>query len=782
MKANDSPLSQELSHIFDQLNDAIAVFEPVDKIQVGAGDYFLRYTNKSFDEITDFNSKLYFGKTLTEIHAQGPPIIAIILDRSQLDQVFQSTRRTEFELNDSLLRARYIFSLAPLNGLITVSLQKQDTPKAELIQDTSTQQFSETLLNFSPDVIYIYNIQTQKNVYSNNRIKDLLGYTQKEILSLGDRLIPELMHPDDFEVYRAFTLKSYAKALDKEVITQSYRMRHKNGEWHWLESRELIYTRDADNKPVQIFGVMKDITLEKISEQKVFRSQQALMRSEERYRLLFENMTNAFALHEIVTDENEKPVDYVFLEVNPAFERMTGLEKEKILGRRVTAVLPGTENDPADWIGKYGRVALLGETLRLIQYSEALGKWFSVTAYSPQPRQFVVMFTDVTEERLLEERLRQSEKMQAIGQLAGGIAHDFNNQLTSIMGYSELLQMELSSQPELRELIDHVLLASQRAADLTGQLLDYARKGKFENQEVDINALVNEVTQIISHTFDKKIHIKTEIHPGPCTTIGDASQIQNALMNLALNARDAMPQGGTIRLSTAVRELHPEIISELKLDCQPGKYVCVEIEDTGSGMDETTLSHIFEPFFTTKLPGKGTGMGLAAVYGTIKTHEGGLGVSSKPGEGSLFSVFLPFQNALFNQQVESESFFHTQKKYTVLLVDDEDLILGSTGMLLRHLGCTVLTAGSGSQAVEIYRNNKGAIDLVLLDMIMPGLSGAETFNLLKAIDPDIKVLICSGYSREGEIQELSDMGVLGFLHKPFRIEELNRILQDIQLS
>ena len=481
------------------------------------------------------------------------------------------------------------------------------------------------------------------------------------------------------------------------------------------------------------------------------------------FQSLFERMLDGFAIHEIITDADGKPVDYRFLAINPAFEELTGLHREDIEGKRVLEALPGTEDY---WIQRYGRVALTGRPDRFENYAKALDKWFEVLAYRPKERQFACIFRDVTDRRHLEERLRHGEKMEAVGQLAGGVAHDFNNQLTGIMGYANMLRERIED-PDLRQYAENVLIAGRRATDLTRQLLAFARKGQYQNVVVNMHDAVHEVVAMLEHSIDKRIAISQHLAAKPCTALGDPTQLQNALLNLGLNARDAMPEGGELIFETGIVELDSAQCATMRAEIPPGQYLCISVSDTGWGMDRAIMDRVFEPFFTTKERDKGTGMGLAAVYGTVKNHGGAVTVESGVGRGSVFRVFLPACEPGDPEGSAAEQAEAAAPSARILVVDDEEMIRRLITEMLKSAGHHVETREDGAAAVEYYRPRWRDIDLVVLDLVMPRMSGAEAFEAMKAINPRVPVLLVSGFSVESEARALLEAGAAGFLQKPF---------------
>jgi two-component system cell cycle sensor histidine kinase/response regulator CckA len=368
------------------------------------------------------------------------------------------------------------------------------------------------------------------------------------------------------------------------------------------------------------------------------------------------------------------------------------------------------------------------------------------------------------------------QRMEAIGTLGGGVAHDFNNLLMGIQGRTSLMLMDKdSSHPDfehLKGIEDYV----KSAANLTKQLLGFARGGKYEVKPTDINALIKKTSKMFGRT-KKEIKIHGKYQKDVWTIESDQGQIEQVLMNLYVNAWQAMPGGGELYLQTENVTLGEDYVKPFKIE--PGKYVKISVTDTGVGMDEATRQRIFDPFFTTKEMGRGTGLGLASAYGIIKNHGGFINVYSEKGEGTAFNIHLPASaSEVGGRRPEvSEDVMHGHE--TVLLVDDEDMIIDVGEKLLQKLGYEVLIARSGKEATEIYEKNKDRIDMVILDMIMPDMSGGDTFDRLREITPHIKVLLSTGYSIDGQATEILNRGCNGFIQKPFNMKQLSGKLREI---
>ncbi len=379
------------------------------------------------------------------------------------------------------------------------------------------------------------------------------------------------------------------------------------------------------------------------------------------------------------------------------------------------------------------------------------------------------------ERKKLETQLRQAHKMEAIGTLAGGIAHDFNNLLMGIQGNISLMLLDIDPTHPHYERLRNIQKQVQSGARLTSHLLGYARKGRYEVKPIDLNQLLEETSETFGRTR-KVITIRRELAEDLFSIEADNRQIEQVFLNLFVNAADAMSGGGDLILKT-MNVTHKDI-KDKPYDPKPGNYVLLTVTDTGKGMDEETMERIFDPFFTTKEMGRGTGLGLASAYGIIKGHRGYIDVQSKQGQGTTFSVYLPASERKAWKAVRTaeQSIEGTR---TVLLVDDEDVILGVAQALLEAMGYRVLIARDGKEAIDVYRKNWGDIDIVLLDMVMPNIGGGEAYDRMKGINPNVKVLLSSGYSIDGEATEILNRGCDGFIQKPFSINQLSEKIGEI---
>ncbi len=536
-------------------------------------------------------------------------------------------------------------------------------------------------------------------------------------------------------------------------IETEFDIQGKNGvvTFNWRLVPEL-----EDNQVKTVMSIARDITLQK--------------KTEKKYSTLFNKMMDGFALHEVICNPDGVPVDYLFLTVNPAFEQMTGLRAEAITGKRVLEVLPDTEKF---WIDTFGQVALTGEPVTFENYSQAIDRYFEVTAYQPEPSQFATIFQDVTERKRakaerdkLEAQLQQALKMESIGTLAGGIAHDFNNILFPIIGFVEMMLETAEEGSDLWENLNEVLIASLRARDLVQQILAFSRQAEKELKPLKVQTIVEEVLKLMRASLPSTIKIEPKIDPDCGRVLADPSHIQQITMNLLTNAYHAMEnQGGVVTVSVSDVEMGPE--DQGHFDLRPGAYVRLTVADTGTGIDATIITRLFEPYFTTKEQGKGTGLGLSVVHGIVKSYNGDIRVYSEPGNGTVFHVYLPQPKVTSGQVAnENETVVVRGNGEHILLVDDEEAILTMEKKMLERLGYRVTMQTGSLAGLEAFRASPRDYDLIITDMTMPDMTGDKLASLAKEIHKDIPVVLCTGFSNIISEDKARAMGIDTLLMKP----------------
>ncbi len=540
---------------------------------------------------------------------------------------------------------------------------------------------------------------------------------------------------------------------------------------HVRSRDEMADLADAFNAMAQRLQIMI-ADLNRINEE-LNGKNRALKESESRYRSLSENSPDI-----IFTLDGDHSVCYI----NPAFEKILGHPRRRALGKDFAELLK-----PEDRLRSralFERVFQKGEILRDAEISlihkDGSIRLFTLSAAAEADANgttagLVGICKDVTDTRRLEKQLQQALKMKAVGVLAGGMAHDFNNLLAGILGNISLMLLDTSETDPYHRRLKNIEDFVQSGSSLTRQLLGFARGGKYEVKPADMNELVKKSAEMFGRTR-KEITIHKHFEENLKYADVDAGQMEQVLLNLFLNAWQAMPGGGEMTIETRNVILPPEYVTAYGVE--PGAYVKISVSDTGIGMDRETQQRIFEPFFTTKEMSRGTGLGLASVYGIIKNHEGIINVYSEKGKGSIFNLYLPVSSRKPEEKPRDAPAMEPGTG-TLLLVDDEEMILEVGRQMLVKLGYEVLTARGGKEALQLFRNHQEKIDLVILDMIMPDMGGEAAFEALKVVDPKVRVLLSSGYSINGQAAKIMEKGCSGFIQKPFTMNQLSGKLKEV---
>lgn len=729
----------------------------------------------------------------------------------------------------------------------------------------------------------------------NSAFSRMLGYTNDEV---AFKKIEQLTHPDDWAREAArFHHSSPADSANSHYRAEK-RYFHKDGHLVWTNIHATTI-RGTNNAPVFGFAIVEDITERKLAEL-------SLRESEAKYRSLFSEMTNGFALHEIIVDGAGKPCDYRFLEVNPAFETLTGLRREQVVGKTVLQVIPTIE---PYWITRYGAVALTGIPVTFEQYSEAIHKHFFIHSYSPKQNQFAVIFTDITERNLAENQLAaekerlsvtlrsigdgvvatdvtgnvvlvnkiiehwlsqsqqeligralssilplieshgqtpctqaidqsvrakeryepttplrlviggmpdrwvsvtgnpindpsstpigmvfvlrditeqrrseeervKSEKLDSLGHLAAGIAHDFNNILTAILGNVSLAKTHQQTPSEIGELLRDAEAAVHQARTLTQQLLTFAKGGSPLKEPTNAATLIKETAEFSLHGSTSKLELQI---PASLWKIkADIHQLSQALRNLIINADQAMPGGGPVKVTAENMLLE----ADASIPLPPGNYIKISITDCGIGISERHLGKIFDPYFTTKQ--QGSGMGLATTLSIIKNHGGHITVESRLGIGTTFDIYLPAISEVPSSPPAPMTLPSPINRTRVLVMDDEESIRNLTTRILTHNGCTVTTTATGEEALAAFesaRSSSHPFDVVILDLtIRGGMGGKDAMQRLREIDPSIKAIVSSGYSNDPVMANYRKYGFRGIVPKPYQAEALVRAVAELVQS
>jgi two-component system, cell cycle sensor histidine kinase and response regulator CckA len=585
----------------------------------------------------------------------------------------------------------------------------------------------------------------------------VLGWTVAELE--GKRFL-DFVHPEDLAATHAAIAEL---AAGKAVINFTNRYRAGDGSYRFIEWRS---TPAPDGR---IYAAARDVT------QRI-EAEEALRAGKERFRRIFELVPDPLAL---VSREG------VIVDCNQAFSTATGFAREEVIGRNTVAL--GLWLDAAQRANMLRELSQSGEVRGLeVSLRRKDGKratlLFSARMLELDGQPVILTATqDITEKRVLEQQLLHTQKLESLGVLAGGIAHDFNNLLTGILGNADLALRELSPVSAARESLEDIGTAARRAAELCRQLLAYSGKGRFVVQPFDLADLVREMGHLLGVSISKKVVLRYDFAPGLPAIEADATQIRQVVMNLIVNASEAMAEEtGAITVSTGRARCDAAYLRECHCadGIQPGEFVFLDISDTGRGMDRATVERIFDPFFTTKFTGRG--LGLAAVLGIVRGHRGAIRVYSEPGRGTTFKLlFPPSTTGTVDPSAPAPPAAPWTGQGLVLLVDDDVAVRKTGRRMLERAGFAVVTAEDGRDALARFQQDQERIVLVILDLTMPELGGEACFRALRQLKPGVKVLLTSGYDEQDAISSFAGRGLAGFLQKPFTTDELMAKLRAI---
>lgn len=641
--------------------------------------------------------------------------------------------------------------------VLTMSIDFSVQERAENALRTSEEKLR-LIVEQTGHMVYDLDIASGRIVWS-GAIEALLGYTAEAFQDTDVNAWAELIHPDDRAEASQLLEDAIRTFAPYDVL---YRFRRSDGSYVVMEDLGKALP-DANGKPYRMLGVMRDVTDRK-------RVEDALSASEMHFRTLFESASDAILLMK----------NNLFIECNDKAEQMFGAPRHEIVGQSPIAFSPKLQSD-----GQPSEVKALE---KMSAASSGVAQFFEWTHIRRDGTPFDAEVTlnaieladgpctqaivrDVTERKRIETQLRQAQKMEAVGLLAGGVAHDFNNLLQAIMGCAHLLLRKENLDREGRELAEEMLSASERAAGLTRQLLTFSRRQVIDLKPMCIGDVLRDLMKMLRRLLGETVAIEVDNNDNPLWIYADRGQFEQVVMNLCINARDAMPDGGTLRIRCTAENLAaPRPLAGGTL--AQGDYVKVTVADAGTGIDAATIARVFEPFFSTKEQGKGTGLGLATVLGIVQQHGGGVDITSTPGAGTAVDVYLPRYDGVSVAAPNAAPPVLPQGVGTVLLAEDEEHVLRLTGRLLQAAGYHVLKAANGLEALQVYRQNRNQIDLLLLDVVMPHMGGPAVLKELRAMGSTTPCIFASGYS-EAEIHKdfVLSAGV-ELLQKPYTPEDL----------
>jgi PAS domain S-box-containing protein len=704
--------------------------------------------------LSDYSLPKFNGLEALRLLKQSKLDIPLILATGSLTEEV-AVRCMKEGASDYILKT----SLTRLPSAVLNVLEKVEAEKAKAVAVTSlrhSEQQYRLITENTRDLICVLDLKGTF-VYVSPSSREALGYAPEEMVGL--RSIA-LVHPDDSEI----VARSFLEGLSsKDSYAMELRYKHRNGEWRTFESiRNWVLDESGNTQSAVV--VSRDITERK-------RIYEALGESERRYRQLGEGI-----LHQVWTAQPDGNLDYV----NGRTLEYFGRTSEQMLGEGWRGVVH--QEDFPTCIKHWTMSLQTGdpyETEFRLLNADGTYRWHLAlaTAGRGSEGEIIKWFgtnTDVHDQKLAEEalraseeQLRQSQKLEAVGQLAGGVAHDFNNLLTVITGYSDLLLRGFKQDESVRPKLEEIKKAAVRASALTRQLLAFSRKQVLQPKVLDLNSLVTDTSKMLHRLIGEDVDMTSRLDSALGQIKADYGQIEQVLMNLVVNARDAMPQGGKLTIET--RNIYlDQSDAHQRIAVEPGNYVMLAVSDTGCGMDAAIQARIFEPFYTTKEAGKGTGLGLSTVYGIVKQSGGNIFVYSEPGQGTTFKIYLPrVDEAVESTGLCDEATETSQGSETILIVEDEPAVRALLLDLLEMDGYQVLEAANGAEALQICRDNEDTIHLMITDVVMPQMGGREVAQSAALIRPQMRVLFMSGYTDDA----IGNHGVLdsdvAFLEKPF---------------
>lgn len=625
-----------------------------------------------------------------------------------------------------------------------------------------------SILNQSSIVGFVWKNEPKWPVlFVTENVSKIFGHTSDDFIS-GKVAYEQVVHPDDLARVMSEVVEAGNDPNCVEFEHLPYRVLTKSGKIRWVSDRTTI-DRSVDREIRCYMGVIQDIS-EKIERDRVMQER------EERYRSLFQYSQDGIFIHDLegnIFDVNHKTIE------------LFGYTKNEMHSMHISNLHPKSEMQKSK--DAFEKIMAQGFVNFEILFRRKDGTTFTADVTSSLfnlgnekvihgiVRDISEKIHDREERRKLESKLIHAQKMEALGTLAGGIAHDFNNLLMGIQGRASLMEVDVAHEHPFKRHLESIQEHIKSATGLTKQLLGLARGGKYEVKATDLNQLIRSSSEMFGRTR-KEVEITLQLEEPSPSIHADRGQIDQILLNIFVNAWQAMDGGGKLFIKTGCLTLDKEFCEPHHV--RPGEYVRISIIDTGPGIEAENLSKVFDPFFSTKEKSRGTGLGLASAYGIVKNHNGIISVYSEPGHGATFNIYLPISPDAATQETPTEKALATGEE-CILLVDDEEYILDVAASMLERLGYQAVLAVGGENALDVIADRKDEIDLVILDLIMPGIDGGRTFDLIREIAPEMKVLLSSGYAINGQADTVLRKGCRGFIQKPFHIHELSQKIRAV---
>jgi len=736
---------EKLKSIFRAAPVGIGVV--VDRVIKEANDYFCEMVGYNREELLDQNSRIVYASD-EDFEWVGAEKYRQISEKGK-GTVETRWRRKDGQVIDVLLSSSPTDPADPLLGVTFTALDITDRRRGEELLRESEERHR-TLVEHLPQRIFL---KDRNSIYvsCNANYAADLGIAPEQIVG-----------KDDFDFYPAELANKYR--LDDQACMAAGTVKDLEdlyelaGQERWAHTIKVPY-RDGQGRVIGVLGIFEDITERRQAEQ-------TLRESQERYRKLFDESKDGVY---ITTLEGQ------LIEANQAYCEIVGYASDEIVGQDVR-ITYANASDRDHFVGSITKTGFLKDYPLTLNRKDGKEIHCLLTSSVRRAESGAIIgyqgiLRDVTEQRSLQNQLLQAQKMEAIGTLAGGVAHDFNNVLQVALGYSELILGDEELPQRYQADLGKIRESAKRGADLVQRLLTFSRKVEVKTQPVSLNRRVREMKKMIERTIPKMILIQLVLAEDLATINADPTQIDQVLMNLSVNARDAMPEEGKLIIETANIFLDEEY-ARTHFDAKPGRHVLLMVTDTGSGMDKDTVEHIFEPFYTTKGVGEGTGLGLAMVHGIVQQHGGHIRCYSEPGQGTTFKIYFPALVADEAQEGKDAREMPRGGSETILLVDDEEIIRDLGSRILAKAGYRVLSASNGKDALKLYQQRRDEISLVIMDLIMPEMGGKQCLEGLLSLDPKVKALIASGFAIDGPTRETIEAGAKGFVGKPFNMKQL----------